>query len=138
MDNNRLKAYRETQIKTATPGKLIIMLYDGAIKNVRNAISLIEEKSKKFDAVNNHIIKAQDIISELMVSLNFEEGGEIAKNLFSLYMYMNKQLLEANLKKDIEPLKEVQRHLSELREAWAQIDSKPAASSVSGGINIAG
>ena len=78
--NNPLKAYKETQVKTATPGKLIIMLYDAAIKNINQACECMDEGFKKNDVASKCIIKAQDIISELMVSLDFEQGGEIAKN----------------------------------------------------------
>ena len=140
MGNNPLKAYKETQIKTASKGKLIIMLYDGAIKNINLAIQGLESESKKFDSINNYIVKAQDIISELMVALDFEKGGEIAKNLFSLYIYMNKELLNANIKKDIEPLKTVKKFLLELREAWNEITIKTADPSQpsTSGINIAG
>jgi len=139
--NNPLKAYKETQIRTATPGKLLIMLYDAAIKNINLAYENMVTGYKKNDLISNCIIKTQDIISELMVSLDFERGGEIAKNLFSLYMFMNRQLLDANIKKTPEPLLQVKKMLMELREAWVQIiDKKPAEVNTpkSSGINIAG
>jgi len=141
MKSNPLKAYKETQIKTATPGQLIIMLYDGAIKNVKIAIEGLAKKSKNLDKISNAIIKAQDIISELMVSLDFENGGDISKNLFSIYIYMNRELLNANIKKETKSLEAVKNMLMELREAWHQIIEKgnyDNSTAQSGGINIAG
>jgi flagellar secretion chaperone FliS len=143
MESNPLKAYKETQIKSATPGQLIIMLYDGAIKNINIAIKEMDKdkKERKLDIISNTIIKAQDIISELMVSLDFEQGGEIAKNLFSIYVFMNRELLNANIKKDRDPLEAVKKMLMELREAWHQINEKgnfEKTRARTGGINIAG
>jgi flagellar protein FliS len=141
-ENNQLKAYRETQIRTATPGRLIVMLYDGAIKSLNIAIQIMEKKENKLDIVSNNIIKAQDIISELMVSLDFEKGGEIAKNLFSLYMFMNRELLSANVKKDLVPLQNVRKFLMELREVWNEIADKnltnDTVSQRTSSVNIAG
>ncbi len=138
---NPLNAYRETQIKTANQVKLIIMLYDGAIKQVNLAMEAMKEKHRKFDAMNNSIIKAQDIISELMVSLDFDHGGDIARNLFSLYIFMNRQLLDANVKKLIKPLEDVKRMLMELRAAWVAVSKRTDLESGpqnGNGINIAG
>ncbi len=136
-----IHSYKETQIKTATPAKLILMLYDGAIKYINMAVEKIDKKYKAYDEVSNHIIRAQDIVTELIVSINFEKGGEIAKNLFSLYMYMNRRLLEANIKKNSTVLEEVKKLLVELRSAWAEIANKAGAESNqsnTSSINIAG
>ena len=138
---NPLNAYKETQIKTANQGKLIVMLYDGAIKNLNLAIESFSNSHRKFDAMSNAILKTQDIISELMVSLDFDKGGEMSRNLFSLYTFMNNQLLNANLKKDREPIDEVKKMLMELREAWSEIARKGAVqvdSQNANGVNIAG
>jgi flagellar protein FliS len=138
---NPLNAYKETQIKTANQGKLIIMLYDGAIKHLNLAIENFKEEHRKFDSVSNSIVKAQDIISELMVSLDFEKGGEIASNLFSIYTFMNNKLLDANIKKEEKPLIDIKKMLMELRDAWAEVFRKGDANAGSqgeGGVNIAG
>ncbi len=138
---NPIHSYRETQIKTATPGKLILMLYDGAIKYINLASENINKKYAVYDKVSSYIIRTQDIVTELMVSLDFEKGGEIAKSLFSLYMYMNRKLLEANIKKDLKILDEVKKLLMELRSAWAEVANKAGveqSQSNSTGINIAG
>ena len=138
---NPLNAYRETQIKTANQEKLIIMLYDGAIRQINLAIEAMREGHPRYDVMNSSIIKAQDIISELMVSLDFEKGGDIARNLFSLYIFMNRQLLDANVNKLITPLKDVKEMLTELREAWIEISNKSdieVGSENGNGVNIAG
>jgi len=132
--------YKETQVKTANQGKLIVMLYDGAIKFLKLAIDSLPDK--KYDIVNNNIIKTQDIISELMLSLNFEVG-EFADKLYSLYVYINKKLVEGNIKKNAEPLQEVVKYLNELKDAWQQVsavstknDDMDIDSDQIGGVNL--
>lgn len=138
---NPVKAYKETQIKTASQGKLIIMLYDESVRQIEKAITGFSEGTQEIDSVNAALIKAQDLITELMVSLDFERGGEIAKGLFSIYLFFNRQLMEANIKKDPEPLKNVTRMLTELRTAWAEVARKVGSNSEMNenkGLNIAG
>jgi flagellar secretion chaperone FliS len=137
---SKLNAYKETAIKTASQGKIIIMLYDEAVRQLDISVSLLEdENTKEFDKVNNAILRAQDMITELMVSLDFEKGGEIAQGLFSLYMFFNRQMMEANMKKDVSSLKWVRGQIAELREAWIQIINKSGNGKQSaGGVNIAG
>lgn len=134
-----VNAYKETRVKTAGRGRIIVMLYDEAIKQLDTAVELLEQKTKQLDKVNNAITKAQDIIAELMVSLDFEQGGEIARNLFRLYLYFNDELMEANMKKEVEPIRGVRRYLAELRTAWKQIESQASGPTNGGqGVNIAG
>jgi flagellar protein FliS len=138
---NPLRSYRETQIKTATPGKLILMMYDGAIKNLNQALQDMDDEHRRYDSISNSLIKAQDIIAELMISLDFDRGGEISKNLFGLYVFMNRRLLDGNIKKDKAPLEEVRTLLMELRGAWAEVADKAgvtAGSNQTRGVNIAG
>lgn len=118
--------YKQTQISTANQGKLIVMLYDGAIKFLNIAIENMNPRT--YDVVNNNIIKAQDIITELMVSLNMKDGGEVSQNLFNLYIFFKKTLLEANMKKDPELIKEVIVMLKDLREAWDKISANETKS----------
>lgn len=139
--NNPVQTYKEIQIKTANQIKLIVMLYDGAIRHLTQALDCFGDGHRRFDLINTHVIAAQDIISELMASLDFDKGGQVAKNLFALYTYMNHQLLDANLKKDEKPVLEVKKMLSELREAWDEISTKKGlegSTAPSGGVNIAG
>lgn len=122
---NPYSQYKTTQINTANQGKLIVMLYEGAIKFLNIALENIED-IKTYDVVNTNIIKAQDIITELMLSLNMQEGGDIAKNLFDLYMYFKRRLLEANIQKNPDIIKEVIKLLTELRDAWDKISGQEA------------
>ena len=112
------------------------MLYDGAIKFLN--ISLEKMDPATYDVVNNNIIKVQDIITELLLSLNLKEGGEIATNLFNLYLYFKKRLLEANIKKDPEVIKEVLDHMKELRDSWDKISANEAKSDSVAGIKSKG
>ncbi|MDR1446284.1 MAG: flagellar export chaperone FliS [Treponema sp.] len=145
---NALSAYRETRIKTASQGQLVVMLYDEALKHLDRGLELLglnasgKKDPGKIEHVNKAILKTQDIITELMVSLDFDQGGEIAKNLFSLYTWFNKELLEANIKQDRRRLTIIRNMISDLRSAWSEIAGKnavgTAAAGDAGGINIAG
>lgn len=137
---NPLNAYKETKIKTASQGQLIIMLYDEAIKQLDIALDELSHSVRKIDRISNAIIKTQDLITELMVSLDFEKGGDIAKNLLSLYMFFNRQLMEANMKKDTEPLSQVRKMLFELRGAWTEVihKNRTETGESGSGVNIAG
>jgi len=136
LNKNPYNQYKQTQITTANQGKLIVMLYDGAIKFLTIALDNIEPK--KYDVVNTNIIKAQDIITELLLSLNMDEGGEISRNLFSLYMYFKKQLLEANIKKDPQTITHILKLLRDLRDAWDQISANETRSDKNMNIGLKG
>lgn len=139
---NPLKAYKETQIKTASQGKLIVMLYDEAIRQIDVAVAGLRDSARRYDSVNAAITKAQELVTELLVSLDFERGGDIAQGLFSLYMYFNRQLLNANIAKDPTPMTDVRDQLSELRDAWMEIVDRNDGPDNDGGpgrgVNIAG
>jgi flagellar protein FliS len=142
-----LTTYKETKIKTASQGQLIIMLYDEAIKRMNRALELLElncgEKKDpgKIEEIGKAVMKSEEIITELMVSLDFEQGGEISKNLFALYTWFNRELLEANIAQDKERMTNVRNMLKELRDAWHEIVSNNTAEAKNRevvGINIAG
>lgn len=136
---NQLNAYKQTSVKTASPGKLIVMLYDEAVKQIDLAVELLVSKTKKLDKVHNALVKTQDIVTELMAGLDFDRGGEIAKNLFSIYLFVNERLKEGNIKKNTEPLLQVKALLVDLRSAWAQIVHRAETVDPSvRGVNIAG
>jgi len=116
---NPYQQYKKTQVDTASQGKLIVMLYDGAIKFINVAIETMP--TKNIEKIHNNIMKSQEIINELISSLNMD-AGDISNRLFSLYMYMNKRLMDANLRKEVEPLIEVRKYLVELRDAWQVAD----------------
>ncbi|GAB2490569.1 flagellar export chaperone FliS [Alkalibacterium psychrotolerans] len=114
------KVYKKNQVETASPKQLVVLLYEGAVKFIRLAELAIEKND--MTKANRNILKAQDIVTELMVSLNHQNGeNAIASELQTLYSYILNQLIQANLKKDTEKLAETRNLLSELREAWASI-----------------
>ncbi len=133
--NNPYQQYKKTQVDTASQGKLIVMLYDGAIKFINVAIETMP--TRNIEKIHNNIMKSQEIINELISSLNMD-AGDISNRLFSLYMYINKRLMDANLRKEVEPLIEVRKYLVELRDAW-QIADKNVANEPRNfqGVNIA-
>jgi len=116
--------YLETQVQTASPIQLICMLYDGAIKFSSLALAGIHEKNIEKKTVN--IIKVENIITELRSSLNFEKGGDIAKNLDKLYDYIYFCLMDANSNDDAVKIETVIKILSPLRESWYTIAKNPA------------
>lgn len=119
------KAYLATQVSTSSQGDLLIMLYDTAVKQLRQAIELM--RAGDVAGKGMLISKAINIISELQESLNKERGGDISKNLFQLYFFCNTRLLKANLKMDQQMVEEVIGILSGLRQAFAQIIPTTAA-----------
>jgi len=116
--NPYLKQYQQTQIQTASPEKILIMLYDGAIQFLNKAKCAIENKN--IEDTHNNIISAQRIITEFMNTLDLQQGGEMAKNLYNLYEYLHYRLVQANLKKDISMLDEVIAHLKDLKQTWEE------------------
>ncbi|MDR1507582.1 MAG: flagellar export chaperone FliS [Treponema sp.] len=142
---NALSVYRETRIRTASQGQLIIMLYDEAVKQLDSALELMglnasgKREPGRIEHIGKAVGKTQDIITELMVSLDFEQGGEIAKNLFALYTWFNKELLEAQMIQDITRITIVRNQINELREAWGEAALKSVeAGRPREGVNIAG
>ena len=120
--SNYQNAYKKASVNTLDQNKLIIMLYDGAIKNANFAVQYME--SGEIEKVHDSLIKTKNIVTELLATLNMDQGGEIAKNLKSLYSYMFSQLVEANMEKKSEPVLAVIDLLKELRGAWVQIREK--------------
>lgn len=120
-------AYQNTGIKTASQGKLVVMLYQGAVKALMSANDCfsIDEKTKKetikaplIETYGKQILKAQEIIGELQVSLDMEKGGDIAKNLLSLYVYFNQELQTASISRDRKKLTFVLDMMKQLSSAW--------------------
>ncbi|MCR4790281.1 MAG: flagellar export chaperone FliS [Treponemataceae bacterium] len=126
--NQGFSAYKTTGVKTATQGKLVVMLYDEAVKQLKMASELFSEDGKiqasNIEKFHKCIQKAQEIITELMVSLNMntEEGHDIAENLLALYVYFNKELMGASFSQDKKPVDFVCKSMSELRESWAKAE----------------
>ena len=111
-----LEAYRETAVATQTNGRLIVMLYDGAIRTLRLAATALE--AQDWARKGEHINKAAAIIEELDVCLDMEAGGEVAFNLRRLYVFMLRHLNQANVRRDAGMVREVIALLEELNEGW--------------------
>ena len=122
MYGNGIQGYRMTNVMTADPNRLVLMCYEGAIDNLKIVKQGLIEKD--YERKGNAIKKAQDIIEELLCSLNFEKGGDVAKGLDSLYNYMLRRLLDADIKRDIKAIDEVIGILDELKSAWEEIFNK--------------
>lgn len=121
------RTYRANAILTASPGQLVLMLYDGALKalnQAKQAFADSPDNPRRIETINAQLQKAQAILAELQGGLNLEAGGEFARTMHRLYDYHNRRLLEANLRKQIEPVLEVERLVRELRDAWAQMLSQ--------------
>src|SRR3979411_491963 len=115
---NAYNKYYETQTQTPDPGEADVLLYKGAARFLASAIEAVD--AKNLEASNNSFLKAQAIIAELMDTLDVKQGGELAQNLMRIYEYMHFRLVEANLRKDPQPAREVERLLRELLPAWEQ------------------
>ncbi|MCC6177636.1 MAG: flagellar export chaperone FliS [Chloroflexi bacterium] len=111
--------YQATTVETASPVDLVVMLYQGAHRFIRQALAAIE--THDIQTAHRGFLRAQDIITELAGSLSAEEGGEISEQLRALYEYMHRRLVEANCHKDPAPAREVLGMLRELGSAWQQI-----------------
>jgi flagellar protein FliS len=112
-------AYQQTVIGTQSKGRLIVMLYDGAIKFMKLAIQ--EMEAGNHAAKGQYINRAQDVINELNAVLDMEAGGEIARNLRRLYVFMNRRLSEANTKRDPQMIRDVITLMEELNQSWKAI-----------------
>jgi flagellar protein FliS len=114
-----IEAYQQTAIGTQSKGRLIVMLYDGAIKFMKLAMRELE--AGDYAAKGEYLNRAQDILNELNAVLDTEGGGEIAQNLRRLYLFMNRRLSEANAKRDPQMIREVIGLMEELNQSWRAI-----------------
>ncbi len=111
--------YEETAVTTQNKGHLVVMLYEGAVKFLKKAISAME--AGDLEAKAHNLAKAQDIIFELNTVLDMEVGGEIAQNLRQLYNFMRKRLNQANIKRDPQLIREVIGLMEEINQGWKAI-----------------
>ena len=114
--NNAYAKYKEQSVNTATPEELTLMLYNGCIKFINLAEVFIDDKN--IEKINVNILKAQDIVNELNITLNMDY--EVSENLRQLYSFVNERLIEANLRKDKKPLLEAKEIVTELRDTWKE------------------
>ena len=116
---NGIDTYQQAAIGTQSRGRLIVLLYDGAIKFLKLAIKELE--AGNYAAKGQYLSRAQDIINELNAVLDMEGGGEISQNLRRLYAFMNRRLFQANAKKDPQMIREVITLMEELNRSWKTI-----------------
>lgn len=112
--------YQTGSVTTAGPAQLVLMLFDRAIVAVERARRAAAEPERigALQTINDELQRAQDIVTELQVALDFERGGQIAANLWLLYDFCLSGLVDANVSKDVDGLAPVTRTLTELRDAW--------------------
>lgn len=122
MYNQAYNAYKKASVKTASPAELVVLLYEGAVKKLASASSKFTADGKipvaQIESFSADILRAQEIITELQVSLDMEKGGQIAQNLMSLYLYFNDQLRSANISRSKEKIDFVHNMMSELSATW--------------------
>lgn len=116
---NGVAAYQNATVTTQSKGRLIVLLYDGAIKFMKLAIKELE--ANNYEAKGRYISRAQDVINELNAVLDMDAGGEVATNLRKLYCFMNRRLSEANTKRDPQMIREVITLMEELNQSWKAI-----------------
>lgn len=114
--NPYVKQYQKNQIETATPEQVLILLYDGAILYLNKAKVALEQND--LEQWNKNLLGCERIILEFMDTLDMENGGDLAKNLYGLYEYFYNTLVQANLNKNTQKVDEILRHLKGLRETW--------------------
>ncbi|MCR8660508.1 flagellar export chaperone FliS [Paenibacillus endoradicis] len=116
---NGYQAYQKNKYETASPHRLITMLYDGVIRFANQAISQIE--SNNIEGTNQAVKRMQDIVYELIACLNFNEGKDIAVQLNSLYMYVIDLSIRSNIEKNVEPLQQAIAIIIDIKASWEQI-----------------
>lgn len=122
IQNQGYAAYNNSKILTASPAELTLMLYDGAIKFTNIAIMAIEKKD--IEKAHNNILKTERIIIEFQSTL--DDKYPVAKDFDAVYSYLLRRLREANMKKDVEILEEVLKHLRTMRDTWKEVMAKTA------------
>lgn len=113
-----LNVYRQMSIETATPAELVLMLYNQALRSMREALDALDEKD--IQETNRHLQRAQEIVSELRVSLNIPAGGKMTQDLDTMYEYVNRRLLEANIRKDPALVADAAKVMGAIRDGWAE------------------
>ncbi|MBE2212633.1 MAG: flagellar export chaperone FliS [Opitutaceae bacterium] len=134
----KLASYRSVSVDTASPGKLILMLFDGALRFLHTAEDGFRQGDLRVrqETVHNNIIKAQNILLELQRCLNVRDGGEFAVNMFRLYDFMLTRLIESNTKKDPEGVRVVIQLLGEIRGAWDEMLQQHSAPAQAAGMSL--
>ncbi len=123
------RLYQTQSVLTTNPANLVLMLYDGITRFLNHALDAhgFADEFERIQKMNTGIVKAQAILVELRANLDFNAGGDYARDLDRLYDYYLRRLLQANLNKSPEPIVEVIRLVGELRSGWAEMLRKQGA-----------
>lgn len=118
-NKNAAKIYRQNAIKTASPAKLTLMLYDAAVRFCDTAIETMENDKKNIQKINDYMKKAEDAIIELRMGLDM--NVPVAKEFDTVYDYIYRRLVEGNMQKDPEIVKEALKHIKKMRDTWKEV-----------------
>ena len=113
------QAYRESAVLTASPVQLVVMLYDGVERFLRQAEVVMAEGAVA--RANDRMQKAEAIIDELLSTLDKEQGGQIAEHLEAIYIFCKRLMMEARIQRDPRKLAKVRELMGELRESWSEL-----------------
>ncbi len=121
------QSYLRVATGTASPGHLVLMLYDGAIRFLQRAIEGfgLEDPCEFNETINNNVQRAQAILNELNSALDLRQGGELATHLQGIYFYLDRRLQESNLRKEPAGIEEAISRLEVLRDAWREMLTQP-------------
>ncbi|HBT47686.1 MAG TPA: flagellar export chaperone FliS [Peptococcaceae bacterium] len=136
--NNPYQAYQANQVFTLSGEKLVLVMYDGSLRFCQQALAALKERD--YAKANENLIRAQEIVTELMAGLNFE-AGEVARGLYRLYDFIHWYLIQANVNKKAEMVEEVIAFLRELRDTWEEAVRKcrgNGSAGQPGGLNLQG
>jgi len=136
MYNNPSNAYREMAVQTSSPAKLVVMLYEGAIRFLRESVSAIQ--SKDLTRKRHCIDRAVAVVQHLESTLDMERGGQVAVDLGRLYSYINSRILEGSAKLDAAPLEEAIKLLNVLLTGWEGIVDRERTNAVPPNVQAAG
>lgn len=134
---NLAKSYRSVAVETASPGRVTLMLFDGALKFMQAAKEGFNETipAQRNEKVHNNIIKVNNILSELQSSLRFDADKKLATTLYELYDFMRRELTKVNLQKDPKSIEAVYKMLTEIRDAWSEMLAKQNEAPVAAVVN---
>ncbi len=123
VQSNPAQLYKKTAATTASPGHLVLMLYDGLLRFLNQALEGMDNPDfiRAQEIKHNNIVRSQAILTELQATLNFEKGGELSETLYRLYDYMMMELQKANTEDSKEAIGNVIRFVGEIRESWAEM-----------------
>ena len=126
--NQAYNAYKKASVNTASQAELVVLLYEGAVKKLTSASSKFTPDGKlpvaNIESFSSDVLRAQEIITELQVSLDMEKGGEISRTLMALYIFFNDQLRSAHISKNKEKIDSVLNMMSQLTDSWRQAVEK--------------